>query len=224
MFDRFKLLIGEENFLKLQNKKILVVGIGGVGGECVISLVRSGINSVVIIDNDIVEESNLNRQAVAFISNLGYKKVDVMSNILKDINSNINVVKYDLFLDENNIIDLLDKEEPDYIIDCCDTVNTKKAIIKEAIKRDIKVISSMGTGNKLEPSMLEIDDIRNTINCPLARVMRKWINDSKIKEKVPVLYSKELPKYKGKVVASSSFVPGAAGLLIASYVIKDLLK
>lgn len=224
MFDRFKLLIGEENFLKLQNKKILVVGIGGVGGECVISLVRSGINSVVIIDNDIVEESNLNRQAVAFISNLGYKKVDVMSNILKDINSNINVVKYDLFLDENNIIDLLDKEEPDYIIDCCDTVNTKKAIIKEAIKRDIKVISSMGTGNKLEPSMLEIDDIRNTINCPLARVMRKLINDSKIKEKVPVLYSKELPKYKGKVVASSSFVPGAAGLLIASYVIKDLLK
>ena len=224
MFERFELLIGKEKLDKIQNTKILIVGVGGVGGECAISLVRSGIENITIIDFDIVDITNLNRQAVAFHSTIGKKKVDVLENIIKDINPKCIVNKYDIFLDKNNISELIDKEKPNFIIDCCDSMETKKEIILESLNRNISFISSTGTGNKLDPSQLEILDIRKTNNDPLARILRKWVKDQKINKKIPVLCSKEVPSHTGRVVASSSFVPNSAGLLISSYVIRKIIK
>ena len=224
MFDRLELLIGKDNLYKIQSSKILVVGVGGVGGECVLSLIRSGISNITIIDYDTVDISNINRQVVAFHSTIGKKKVDVLENIIKDINPECNVSKYDIYLDKDNIKEIFDRENPNFIIDCCDSKETKKEIIKESLDRNIDFISSMGTGNKMDPSKLEIVDIRKTNNDPLARIFRKWIKDEKINKKIPVLCSKEVPVHTGNVVASSSFVPNSAGLLIASYVIRKIIN
>ena len=223
MFERLELLIGKEKLCQIEKEKILIVGVGGVGGACAVSLIRSGIKNIVIIDFDIVDVSNINRQVVAFNSTIGKKKVDVLENIIKDINPDVNVIKYDVFLDKNNIYEIFDREKPSFVIDCCDSKETKKEIIKECLNRKIKFISSMGTGNKLDPSQLEIVDIRKTNNDPLARIFRKWVKDEKINNKIPVLCSKELPIKSGRVVASSSFVPNSAGLLIASYVIRKII-
>ena len=224
MFDRLELLIGKDNLAKIQSTKVLVVGVGGVGGECVVSLIRSGIKNIIIIDFDKVDISNINRQVVAYHSTIGKKKVDALENIIKDINPNSNVSKYDLYLDKNNIKEILDKESPNFIIDCCDSKETKKEIIKEALNRNIDFISSMGTGNKMDPSLLEITDIRKTNNDPLARIFRKWVKDEKINKKIPVLCSREVPIRSGNVVASNSFVPNSAGLLISSYVIRKIIN
>lgn len=224
MFDRLELMIGKDKLNKIHDTKVLIVGIGGVGGECALSLVRSGIEDIVVIDFDIVDITNINRQALAYHSTIGKKKVDVFEKISCDINPNCNVSKYDIYLDSNNIKDILDKEKPSFVIDCCDSKDTKKAIIKEALERKISFISSMGTGNKLDPSLLRIMDIRKTNNDPLARIFRKWVKDEKIKEKIPVLCSLEVPLHVGKTVSSNSFVPNSAGLLIASYVIREIIK
>lgn len=223
MFERFEKMIGLDNLVNINNKKVLVVGLGGVGGECVLSLVRSGISNITLVDYDIVDITNLNRQVVAYRSTVGMKKTEVLRNIILDINPECNVLCKDVFLDDKIISEII-LDDYDYVIDACDTVKTKKAIIKECIKKDIKVISSMGTGNKLDPSMLEICDIRKTINDPLARIMRKWVKDEKINKKVMVLSSKELPIKVDGVVSSNSFVPNSAGLLIASYVIRDIIN
>lgn len=223
MFDRLELLIGKDNLDKIKSKKVLVVGIGGVGGSAVTSLIRSGIENIVLIDFDSVDITNLNRQAVAYQSTIGMKKVDAMEKIIKEINPSCNISKYDLFLDSNNIKEIFDNEKPDYIIDACDSKETKKSIILEALNRKIKFISSMGTGNKLDPTKLEITDIRKTVNDPLARIFRKWVKDNKINSKITVLSSREVPKKTGNVVASNSFVPNSAGLLITSYIINDII-
>lgn len=224
MFDRLKLLIGEENLKKINNTKVLVVGVGGVGGECVISLVRSGIQDITVIDFDKVDITNINRQVVAYHSTIGMDKVDVIEKMIKDINPQSNVSKYKVFLDKDNIKEIFDKENPQFVIDCCDSKETKKEIIKECLNRNIMFISSMGTGNKMDPSQLEIVDIRKTNNDPLARIFRKWVKDEKINKKIPVLCSKEVPTRSGNVVASNSFVPNSAGLLISSYVIRKIIE
>ncbi len=223
MFERLKLLIGDDNLSKIQNTKVLIVGVGGVGGEAAISLVRSGIKDIVIIDFDKIDISNINRQVVAYHSTIGQKKVDVLEKLLKDINPLCNVIKYDLFLDSDNIQEIFDNEMPLFVIDCCDSRETKKAIIMESLNRNINFISSMGTGNKLDPSKLEITDIRKTNNDPLARIFRKWVKDEKINKKVMVLCSQEVPKHVGNIVSSCSFVPNSAGLLISSYVIRKII-
>ena len=223
MFDRLELLIGRDNLKIIKTKKILVVGVGGVGGSVITSLVRSGIENITVIDFDKVDITNLNRQMVAYHSTIGKKKVDVIESIVKDINPKCIVNKYDLFLDKDNIDEIFDRVTPDFIIDCCDSKETKKEIIKKALSTNTPFISSMGTGNRLDPSKLEIMDIRKTEGDPLARIMRKWVNDEKIKEKIPVLCSKEIPLYKGTTVASSAFVPNSAGLLISSYVIRKII-
>ncbi len=223
MFDRLELLIEKDNLLKIKKKKVLIVGIGGVGGSAIVSLARSGIKDIVLIDYDTVDISNINRQVVAYQSTVGKKKIDVMEKILKAINSECKIKKYDVFLDKNNIEEILDCEKPDYIIDACDSKDTKMEIIRQSLHRKIKFITAMGTGNKIDPSLLEITDIRKTKNDPLARIFRKWVKDNKIKEKIPVVSSCEVPLRKGKVVASSSFVPNSAGLLMASYVICDII-
>lgn len=224
MFERLSLLIGEDNLNKIKGKTILIVGVGGVGGYTATSLVRSGIENIIIIDYDTIDITNINRQITAYHSTIGKKKVDVLSNMLLDINPNIKITKYDMFLSEQNIESIFDNCNIDYIIDACDALKTKKAIIKYCLDKNIKFISSMGTGNKLDPTKLEVTDIRKTNNDPVARIIRKWVKDNKINKKIPVLCSKEVPKKVGNVVSSNSFVPSSAGLIITSYIINDIIK
>lgn len=222
MFSRFEKIVGDK-FDKLSDLLVLVVGVGGVGGYVVEALVRSGVKKIVVLDYDIVDITNKNRQIIALDSTIGLKKVDVIESRIKDINKECEVIKIDEFLTSDNI-SLIDSLGVNYVIDCCDTVKTKQAIIKKCLSSKIKFISSMGTGNKLDPSKLEICDIRKTVNDPLARIMRKWVKDEKIKEKIPVLSSLEVPiKPSDGSLGSSSFVPSSAGILIASYVVRDIL-
>lgn len=223
MFSRLELLIGKENVEYLKNKKILIVGLGGVGGNCILSLVRSGISNVVLVDYDIVDESNLNRQVIAYQSTIGKKKIEVMKELILDINPNCNVICHDLFVTEENIPTILD-ERYDYVIDACDSVPAKKGLIRYCFDNDIPIISSMGTGNRKDPSKLEIIDLRKTQGDPLARIFRKWFRDEKIKGKLMVLNSCEVPKKTQGVIASCSFVPNSAGNLIAHYVFEELLE
>ena len=224
MFDRIERLIGKDNLTLIKNKSVLIVGLGGVGGSAILSLVRSGIGKVIIIDFDNVDISNINRQLIAFNDSVGRKKTDVCEEVIKNINPECEVVKYDIFLDKDNIIKILDDNNPDYVIDACDSVKTKQALIKACLYKQIKIISCMGTGNKLNPLDLEITDIRKTVNDPLARVMRKWVKDNRINDKIMVVSSKEKPLRKDRVIASMCFVPNAAGMLIANYIIKDIIK
>ena len=169
-----------------------------------------------------MEESNINRQIIALNSTIGRDKVDVFEERIKDINNNCKVIKIKEFIKEENISKLFDFSI-DYFIDACDYVPTKKLIISECLKRKIPFISSMGTAKKLDPSKLEIIDIRKTKNDPLARLIRKYVKDNNIKEKVEVLSSTELP-VKTDTLGSSAFVPASAGLLIASYVVRQIIK
>jgi tRNA threonylcarbamoyladenosine dehydratase len=220
---RFSKLIGQDKLNHLIKKRVVVIGVGGVGSYAVEALVRSGINDITIVDFDKVEITNLNRQLIALKSTIGMAKVDVLEKRILDINSNCKVTKLNIFLDKDNI-NLIIKNKPDYIIDCCDTVTTKLLIVELAQDNNIPVISSMGTGNRLDPSKLEIVDINKTINDPLAKVMRKLCRDNNIKH-LTVLASLELPiKVGDRTPGSSAFVPGSAGLLIASYVVRELLK
>jgi len=224
MFERFNGLINENQINKIQNLNILVIGIGGVGGHAVTAMARCGIQNFIIADYDVVDISNINRQIIAYNSTIGQRKVDVMENMLLDINPDCNIVKIDYKLTPENLKDVFDNKHIDYVIDACDDVKVKKQIILECIDRKVKFISSMGTGNKFNPSMLELTDIRKTTNDPLARIMRKWVKDNRIKEKIPVVSSRELPiKTEGKVL-SNSFVPSSAGLLIASYIINKVIN
>lgn len=224
MFDRLSLLIGENNLDKIKDKTVLVVGIGGVGGYTVTSLIRSGIQNIIIIDFDSVDISNINRQIIAYHSTIGKKKIDVMESMLLDINPNINISKYDVFLTPDNIEEIFSKHKIDYIVDACDFLPAKKSIIEYSLNNKIKLISSMGTGNRMDPTKLEITDIRKTNNDPIARILRKWVKDNKINKKIPVLCSKEVPKKTGKIIGSNSFVPSCAGLIITSYIINDIIN
>ena len=223
-FSRLEKIIGTENLTNLQNKSVLILGVGGVGGYVVESLARSNIGTLILVDYDKVEESNINRQIIALNSTIGRSKVDVLEERIKDINSGCKVIKIDKFIDDSNFLELFNNKI-DYFVDACDTVLVKKLVIKECLKRNIPFISSMGTGNKLDPSKLEIIDIRKTVNDPLARILRKFIKDEKINKKVMVLSSKELPIKTGdRTPGSSSFVPPSAGLLIASYIVRSFIE
>ena len=224
MFDRLELLIGKDNLDKIKTKNILVVGCGGVGGNCITSLIRSGIENITIIDFDKVDISNINRQEVAYLSTVGKSKVESMKNILLDINSNVKVNALDMFLDENNIKDVFDNNKFDYVIDACDSIKTKECIILECINRNIKFITCTGTGYRMHPEMLKITELKKTSGDPLARILRKWAKDNRIKSKIMVCSSDEIPIGKGTTIASCSFVPPSAGLLITSYVINDVIK
>jgi len=223
-FSRLEKIISKDNLTKLNNSSILVIGCGGVGGYSIESLARSGVGTIIIADYDTVDFTNINRQIIALDSTIGKLKVDVFEQRIRDINPECNVIKIKEFINKDNI-ELLFNNRIDYLIDACDTIETKKEIIKECLKRNIPFISSMGTGNKLDPSKLEIIDIRKTVNDPLARIMRKFIKDENIKGKILVLSSKELPiKVHDRTPGSSAFVPPTAGLLIASYIVRDIIK
>ena len=223
-FSRLEKLIGKENINILKNTSVLILGVGGVGGYVVESLARSGIGTLILVDFDIIDITNINRQIIALDSTIGLKKVDVLEKRIKDINENCQVIKVDKFIDKNNINELF-KYKFDYLVDACDSVPTKEQVIIECLKRNINFISSMGTGNKFDPSKLEICDIRKTYNDPLAKIIRKFVKDSKINKKVTVLSSAELPvKLHDKTPGSTSFVPPSAGLLIASYIVRKIIE
>lgn len=223
-FDRFKKIVGENRVNYLEEKCVLVLGVGGVGGYVVEGLVRSGIGKIIVVDKDVVDETNINRQIIATESSIGKKKVDVIESRIKDINSLVEVIKIDKFIDKDNLDELFGYHF-DYLVDACDTVSTKLAVIDRCLEDKRRFISSMGTGNKLDPSMLEIVDIRKTVNDPLARIVRKHVKDNKINSKVMVLSSRELPIKTGdRTPGSSAFVPSSAGLLIASYIVRQFIE
>ncbi len=219
MFDRLKLLIDID---KLKNKTILVIGLGGVGGHAFESLIRSGIENIIVIDNDKIDITNLNRQALAHQNTIGQYKTDIAKKLAYNINPNANIKTYQIFLDKNNIDEVF-SNKIDFVIDAIDTIETKKLIIKTCLKEKTPFISVMGTGNKMHPELLEISDIRKTEYDPIAKIIRKMVKEEKIKEKIPVIYSKEKPIIKGKV-GSSAFVPPTAGLIAASYVVNKILE
>ena len=220
MFERFELLVGNK-INDIKNKKILVVGVGGVGSYTVESLVRCGIGSITIIDNDIIDITNLNRQLMTTTDNIGESKVEVVKNRIESINPKCSVNAINAFLDENNIDSIVN--DYDYVVDACDTVKTKVGLINICNKKNIKLISAMGTGNKMDPSRLEITDIYKTNYDPLAKLIRHECRGLGIK-KLTVVCSSELPIKKGvKTIPSNSFVPATAGLLITSYIINDIV-
>lgn len=225
MFDRLEKIIGTDKLDSIKKKKVMVVGIGGVGGYTVEALVRSGISNIILIDHDTVDITNKNRQIIALDTTIGMKKVDAMKERINDINKECKVETLDTFLNDTNTDVIINKYKPDYVVDACDTIMTKKEIILSCLKHNIVFISSMGTGNKLDPTKLNISDIRKTNYDPLAKILRKWIKDEKIKGKIPVLWSNEEPiKTKDRTPGSTSFVPSAAGLIIASHIINDIIK
>ena len=220
--ERTRSLIGENSLSKLSKSKILVFGIGGVGGYVVEALVRSGIGEIDIVDNDKVSISNLNRQIVALNSTIGEYKVDVMKKRALDINPDLKINTYKLFFDDDTK-DEFDFSKYDYIVDAIDSVKSKLLLVELAKNNNTPIISSMGTGNKLNPLKFEIADISKTSVCPLARVVRIELKKRGIKD-LKVLYSKEKPYKDGSRIPSSiSFVPSTAGLIIASEVIKDII-
>ena len=223
-FQRTEMLIGQDNLSKLRNKKVAIFGIGGVGSYVAEALARVGINEFVLVDNDVVSITNINRQLVALHSTISRPKVEVMKERILDINKKALITTYEKFYNKDNASFLI-KDDYDYIIDAIDSVASKIDLILEAKKRGIPIISSMGAGNKLNPTMFEVSDIYKTSVCPLARCIRKKLKALGI-ESLKVVYSKEEPKkaIEGGVPASISFVPSVVGLIIASEVVKDFLK
>lgn len=221
-FCRTAQLLGIENVEKLFDKHVIVFGVGGVGGYVVEALARSGIGKISIVDNDVVNESNINRQIIALHSTVGMQKVEVLKNRILDINPECQVFVHNQFFLPENSNDF-DFSIYDYVVDAVDTVTAKLEIIKKSKESNVPVISSMGTGNKLNPMGFKVSDISKTKVCPLARVMRNELKKRGI-SKVKCVYSEENPVIQTQTPASVAFVPSVAGLLIASEVIKDLVK
>ena len=231
-YSRTELLIGSEGMEQLRGASVLVFGVGGVGSHCIEALARSGIGHLILVDNDTVSLTNINRQSIALHSTVGQYKTKVMKEKIRDIDPAIRVDTYETFVLPDNV-ETVFREQPDYVIDAIDTVTAKLAVIEYAQERRIPVISSMGTGNKLHPELFEITDISKTSVCPLCRVMRRELKARGI-EHLKVVYSKEKPVdtsgretgedpgARRSVPGSISFVPPAAGLLIAGEVIREL--
>ena len=229
-FTRTEMLIGKDSLATLKNSRVAVFGAGGVGGYVIEALTRSGVGAIDIIDNDTVSESNINRQIIALRSTIGSLKTETAKKRVLDINPDCKVTVFNTFVLPENIDDF-DFSVYSYVVDAIDTVSGKLAIIEKAYNEDIPVISSMGTGNKLDPTKFTITDISKTSVCPLARVMRYELKKRGIK-KLKVLFSTEEPikpnaekDERGKIPPGSiSFVPSVAGLIIGGEVIKDLIK
>ncbi|EJO5348951.1 tRNA threonylcarbamoyladenosine dehydratase [Clostridium botulinum] len=228
---RTEFLIGKDSIEKLSKSKVMVLGVGGVGSFVTEALVRSGVGNITIVDKDTVDITNLNRQIHANINTVGKSKVKVMKDRIVSINPNCNVKTYEVFINEDNISEIMDKDI-DYVVDAVDTVSAKILSIVWCNNNNINIISSMGTGNKLNPTKLKVADIYDTKICPLAKVMRYELRRRKVK-KLKVVYSEEAPiknnnvplNDKGRPTpASIAFVPSCAGLIIAGEVIKDIIK
>lgn len=229
-FSRTEMLIGNDGLEKLKDSKVAVFGLGGVGSFVCEGLARSGVGNFVLVDFDKVDESNINRQLIATVKTIGMHKVDLMRERILEINPEANVEVHREFYMADSTSDII-TEDLSYAVDCVDTIMAKIAVICKCDEIGVPVISSMGTGNKLDPTMFEVADIYETSVCPLARIMKKDLRKRNI-EKLKVVYSKEHPintndceinqNRKFKVKGSVSFVPSVAGLIIAGKVIKDI--
>ncbi len=226
-FQRTRLLIGEENFLKLQAATVAVFGIGGVGSFTVEALARSGIGHLVLIDKDNVDVTNINRQIHALTSTVGKSKVEIMCERILEINPAAKVDTIQKFYLPDEPVENFFICRYDYVVDAIDTMTAKINLVLECQKRGIKIISSMGAGNKLDPTQFKIADIFKTSVDPVAKVMRKKLKEYGVKN-LKVVYSEEMPRkidvgnLTGKVIGSVAFVPSVAGLILAAEVVNDL--
>lgn len=241
IFNRFKLLIGKQKLQNLHKKTVAIFGLGGVGSYVVEGLVRSGISNFIIIDDDKIDITNINRQIIATTKTIGRFKVDVAEERIKEINPSANVIKYTEFVGkENENIELFDNiKNVDYIVDAIDTVSSKLRVIEFAKANNIPVISALGTGNKLDPTKLKLADIYDTRICPLAKVIRKELKKRGITS-LDVVYSEEEPikicdnevevskennnGKKIKKIGSIAYVPSVAGLFICYKVVSEFIK
>lgn len=231
-FSRTELLIGEDGLRRLADATVMVLGVGGVGSHCIEALARSGVGTLILVDNDKVSQTNINRQSIAYLSTVGEYKTKLMKDRIEDISAETNIFTYETFILPENLHEIFEREV-DYIIDAIDTVTAKLAVVEYAKEHAIPIISCMGTGNKLHPELFEITDISKTSVCPLCKVMRKELKARGIQH-LKVLYSKEKPidtsgKTTGEDIGmrralpgSISFVPPVAGLLIAGEVIREI--
>lgn len=222
-FERTSLLIGEENIQKLNNSNVIVFGVGGVGSYVVEALVRSGIGNLSIVDFDIVDETNINRQIIALHSTIGKKKVEVTKERIIDINPNINLEVFNTFISPDTI-NTFDFSKYDYVVDAIDNVTGKLLIIQKAIEANVPIICSLGTANKLDPSKLILTDISKTHTCPLAKVVRTKLRQFGINHLDVLFSSEESIKTNSNTLGSMPYVPSVGGLLIASHIIKNLIK
>ncbi len=219
-FSRTIGLFGESGMQKLKHSSVIIFGVGGVGSYAAEAIARAGIGRITVVDNDVVDVTNINRQLIALNSTVGLDKVSVSKSRIEDINPLCRVTAIKEFYDENSSIDLT---EFDYILDCIDSVPSKLQLVEIAVKNNIKIISAMGTGNKLEPDKLRITDISKTSYFPLAKKMRVELRKRGINH-LKVIYSTEEPKCRNVPPASVSFVPSVAGLRMAGEVIKELIN
>lgn len=245
-FSRFAMLVGKNNIQKLQNSKVIIFGIGGVGSYTVEALARSGVGHITMVDFDEISESNINRQLHSLHSTVGKSKTEVMKARIYDINPEceVKLIKQLIYTYEN-VEKIFENQKYDFVIDAIDVITSKINLIEFCVKNKIKIISSMGFGNKMHPEMIEIAKIKNTSVCPMARTIRSILKKKRITD-VPVVYSKEVPLVPDKselfkeemptefrknnempkksTPGSNSFVPGTAGLILASYVVRKLLE
>jgi len=243
-FARFSMMIGEEGIERLKNSKVIVFGVGGVGSYTVEALARSGVGHIAMVDFDEISESNINRQLHSLRSTIGKSKIDVMKDRILDINPDckVELVKRLVY---DDVDEVLGNNKYDFVVDAIDVIGSKINLIKYCVKNNINIISSMGFGNKMHPEMVEIAKIKNTSVCPMARTIRSILKKKGITN-VPVAFSKEIPVQPNKselfkeemptefrennkiprktTPGSNSFVPGTAGLVLASYVVRKLLE
>ena len=224
MFERTLKLIEKNTLEEIQKKKILLVGVGGVGGYALEALVRIGFQSITLIDTDTIEETNLNRQIISTKENIGCSKVEEAKNRALTINPNVKITAKELFLKEENIEDIFNIHY-DYILDACDTITTKFLLIKKALEQQSKIITCLGTGNRLNPGEITITTLNKTFNDPLAKAMRKILKENHISLNTPVIWSKELPiKTQMREPGSIILVPASAGLNMVYFILNDILK
>lgn len=240
-FSRNELAIGQEGLDRLKNSTVAVLGVGGVGTFAAEALARSGVGKLILVDKDDVDITNVNRQLIALLSTVGQPKVDLMEKRIEDINPECEVVSLKMFYTEETS-DLFFEQQPDFVIDASDTISYKILLMKECLKRKIPIISSMGAANKMDPTRLRISDISKTHTDPIAKVVRTRLKKEGIKKGIPVVFSDESPIVIREDVrktvgndgseirkaqmppSSNAFVPSTAGLFMASYVVREIIK
>lgn len=220
-YDRLINLIKEENFKKMKNATVAVIGCGGVGGYVVECLARCGIGTIIVVDFDTIDITNLNRQIISNTNNIGNKKVVEIKKRVESFSTS-KIITLDMFLNKDNINNLFEYNI-DYLVDACDTINTKKILITECCNRNIDFISCMGTGNKIDPTKFKIIDLRETKYDPIAKILRKYVKNEKINTKITVVCSDEISSKGNKNITSISYMPAIAGMLCASYITRKII-
>lgn len=229
-FTRTEILLGTEQITNLKNKHVLIAGVGGVGGYALEAVLRAGVGKITIIDNDVVDITNINRQLISTLDVVGQAKTEVYYQRAQLINPECNIIAKQIFIDENNIPELL-SDKPDFIIDCIDTMNSKVALLEYAIKNKFKIVSSMGAGNRIDVSKAKLADISQTSVCALAKTIRLRLRKCGIKKGLTVVFSDELPYNKPQVQeigrpinGTISYLPALFGIMLSGYVIKKLIE